>query len=132
MTRKEIRSGGFRQIRFHLPAVRESRVYSSQAASTIEIPRARRSGAEATAHGGLNCGVGAPGRFDYKFIVDGLVLWGKPSVSACADCVPDPFGTMNRVIEVRGPLKPRRVPVLKHLRIDLEQRLIHSGPKRST
>ena len=43
----------------------------------------------------------APGRYEYKFIVDGA--WccepGRAD-SECADCVPNPFGTMNRVIEV--------------------------------
>ena len=45
----------------------------------------------------------APGRFEYKFIVDGA--WccepGRPD-EECANCVPNPFGTMNRVIEVPG------------------------------
>ena len=45
----------------------------------------------------------APGRYEYKFIVDGA--WscepGRPDAE-CADCVPNPFGTMNRVIEVSG------------------------------
>lgn len=45
----------------------------------------------------------APGRYEYKFIVDGA--WccepGRADVE-CADCVPNAFGTMNRVIEVHG------------------------------
>ena len=45
----------------------------------------------------------APDRYEYKFIVDGA--WccepGRAD-SECADCVPNPFGTMNRVIEVPG------------------------------
>lgn len=44
-----------------------------------------------------------PGRYEYKFIVDGA--WCCESGRAdseCADCVPNPFGTMNRVIEVPG------------------------------
>jgi 1,4-alpha-glucan branching enzyme len=47
-----------------------------------------------------------PGRYEYKLLVDGM--WcckprcgdhapGQP----CADCVTNPFGTMNRVIEVK-------------------------------
>ncbi len=45
----------------------------------------------------------APGRYEYKFIVDGgwCCQPGRPD-SECPDCVPNPFGTMNRVIEVRG------------------------------
>ena len=43
----------------------------------------------------------APGRYEYKFIVDGA--WccdpGRPDAE-CAGCVPNSFGTMNRVIEV--------------------------------
>ena len=45
----------------------------------------------------------APGRYEYKFIVDGA--WccepGRAD-SECADCVPNSFGTMNRVIDVPG------------------------------
>ena len=45
----------------------------------------------------------APGRYEYKFIVDGA--WccepGRAD-SDCADSVPNDFGTMNRVIEVHG------------------------------
>ena len=45
----------------------------------------------------------APGRCEYKFIVDGT-WYCEPGLAdaECADCVPNPFGTMNRVIEVRG------------------------------
>ena len=50
----------------------------------------------------------APGRYEYKFIVDGT--WccepGRTD-SDCADCVPNPFGTMNRVIEVYGAAKAK-------------------------
>lgn len=45
-----------------------------------------------------------PGRYEYKFIVDGtwccephLLRDGEPS----GECVPNPFGTMNRVLIVR-------------------------------
>ena len=45
----------------------------------------------------------APGRYEYKFIADGV--WccepGRADVE-CSDCVPNAFGTMNRVIEVPG------------------------------
>ena len=45
----------------------------------------------------------APGRYEYKFIVDGVWCCEPGRADAeCADCVPNPFGTMNRVIEVRG------------------------------
>ena len=50
----------------------------------------------------------AKGRYEYKFIVDGT--WccepGRTD-SDCADCVPNPFGTMNRVIEVYGAAKAK-------------------------
>ena len=50
----------------------------------------------------------APGRYEYKFIVDGA--WccepGRAD-SDCADCVPNDFGTMNRVIEVPGPAEAK-------------------------
>ena len=43
----------------------------------------------------------APGRYEYKFIVDGA--WccdlGRAD-EECPDCVPNSFGTMNRVMEV--------------------------------
>ncbi len=43
----------------------------------------------------------APGRYEYKFVVDGA--WccepGVPDVE-CAGCVPNAYGSMNRVIEV--------------------------------
>lgn len=44
-----------------------------------------------------------PGRYEYKFVIDGQ--WccepgcEEPAPS-CPHCVPNPFGTMNRVIEV--------------------------------
>jgi len=45
----------------------------------------------------------APGQYEYKFIVDGAWCCEPGRADAdCADCVPNPFGTMNRVIEVRG------------------------------
>jgi 1,4-alpha-glucan branching enzyme len=45
----------------------------------------------------------APGRYEYKFIVDGAWCCEPGRTDAdCADCVPNPFGTMNRVIEVPG------------------------------
>jgi 1,4-alpha-glucan branching enzyme len=46
-----------------------------------------------------------PGRYEYKFLVDGV--WccepGCPdnSHSGCSECVPNAFGTMNRVLAVR-------------------------------
>jgi 1,4-alpha-glucan branching enzyme len=46
-----------------------------------------------------------PGRHEYKFIVDDK--WccdpdrGDSSKAICPHCVPNAFGTMNRVIEVR-------------------------------
>lgn len=46
----------------------------------------------------------APGRYEYKFIVDGAWCCEPSRADAeCADCVPNPFGTLNRVIEVSGP-----------------------------
>jgi 1,4-alpha-glucan branching enzyme len=54
----------------------------------------------------------APGRYEYKFIVDGT--WccepGRPDVE-CADCVPNPFGSMNRAIEVPGAAEVARAGV---------------------
>ena len=45
----------------------------------------------------------AGGRYEYKFIVDGAWCCEPGRADAeCDDCVPNPFGTMNRVIEVRG------------------------------
>jgi 1,4-alpha-glucan branching enzyme len=45
----------------------------------------------------------APGRYEYKFIVDGGWCCEPGRADAeCADCVPNTFGTMNRVIEVLG------------------------------
>lgn len=47
----------------------------------------------------------APGRYEFKFLVDG-VWCCEPSCDephdGCAKCVPNAFGTMNRVIEVGG------------------------------
>lgn len=45
-----------------------------------------------------------PGRYEYKFIVDGKWCCSpdckdEPS-HGCPDCVPNAFGTMNRVIEI--------------------------------
>ena len=44
----------------------------------------------------------APGRHEFKFVVDGQ--WccepGCDATHDCPKCVPNPFGTMNRVIEV--------------------------------
>lgn len=44
----------------------------------------------------------APGQYEYKFVVDGA--WccepGREDHSPCPDCVPNTFGTMNRVIEI--------------------------------
>jgi 5'-AMP-activated protein kinase regulatory beta subunit len=44
-----------------------------------------------------------PGPYEYKFVVDGA--WccepGIPDTE-CAGCVPNPFGSMNRIIEVPG------------------------------
>jgi 5'-AMP-activated protein kinase regulatory beta subunit len=43
----------------------------------------------------------APGRYEYKFIVDGAWCCEPGHADAdCADCVPNACGTMNRVIEV--------------------------------
>lgn len=45
----------------------------------------------------------APGRHEYKFVVDGQWCC-EPGCeephNGCPHCVPNPFGTMNRVIEV--------------------------------
>lgn len=46
----------------------------------------------------------APGRYEYKFVVDGV--WccepGCKETALCPHCVPNAFGTMNRVVEVRA------------------------------
>ncbi|MCA9076948.1 MAG: glycogen-binding domain-containing protein [Planctomycetaceae bacterium] len=43
-----------------------------------------------------------PGRYEYKFVVDGQ--WccepGCQASAECPQCVPNDFGTMNRVIDV--------------------------------
>jgi hypothetical protein len=47
-----------------------------------------------------------PGRYEYKFVVDGAWCCGPCGPGhdadghACPECVPNPFGTKNRVIEV--------------------------------
>lgn len=44
-----------------------------------------------------------PGRYEYKFIVDGAWCCGSGhdgEHTGCAECVPNPFGTKNRLIEV--------------------------------
>lgn len=44
-----------------------------------------------------------PGRYEYKFIVDGAWCCGPGHDSdghECRECVPNPFGTKNLVIEV--------------------------------
>jgi len=50
----------------------------------------------------------APGRYEYKFIVDGA--WccepGRAD-SECANCVPNSLGTMNRVVEIPGTAEAR-------------------------
>ncbi len=46
-----------------------------------------------------------PGRHEYKFVVDGEWCCEPGCVTAyhgCAKCVPNPSGTMNRVVEVTG------------------------------
>lgn len=44
----------------------------------------------------------APGHYEFKFIVDGE--WccepGCHSTAECPKCVPNPFGTMNRIVDV--------------------------------
>lgn len=44
----------------------------------------------------------APGRYEFKFIVDGewCCAPGCQADHACPDCVPNDCGTMNRVLEV--------------------------------
>lgn len=44
-----------------------------------------------------------PGRYEYKFVVDGRWCCEpgcEEPAAGCPDCVPNPFGTMNRVLEV--------------------------------
>ena len=45
----------------------------------------------------------APGQYEYKFVVDGA--WccepGREDSAPCPGCVPNSFGTMNRVVEIR-------------------------------
>ena len=44
-----------------------------------------------------------PGRYEYKFIVDGewcCEAGCEHEYRGCANCVPNEFGTMNRVLEV--------------------------------
>ena len=44
-----------------------------------------------------------PGRYEYKFIVDGAWCCEagcEHAYRGCANCVPNAFGTMNRVLEV--------------------------------
>lgn len=44
-----------------------------------------------------------PGRYEYKFLVDGRWCCDPgcaDPVPGCPWCVPNPFGTMNRVVEV--------------------------------
>ena len=46
-----------------------------------------------------------PGRHEFKFVVDGAwccEIGCEPSDAAHSQCVLNPFGTMNRVIEVAG------------------------------
>ena len=44
-----------------------------------------------------------PGRYEYKFVVDGAWCCGPGhdgDHQGCQECVPNPFGTKNRVMEV--------------------------------
>jgi 1,4-alpha-glucan branching enzyme len=44
-----------------------------------------------------------PGRYEYKFVVDGRWCCEpgcEEPAPTCSHCVPNPFGTMNRVVEV--------------------------------
>lgn len=47
-----------------------------------------------------------PGRYEYKFLVDGVWCCEVGADGPCergdGDCVPNPFGTHNRVLEHRG------------------------------
>lgn len=48
----------------------------------------------------------APGRYEYKFVIDGQWCCEPGCDDAHADfpnCVSNPFGTMNRVLVVEGP-----------------------------
>jgi 1,4-alpha-glucan branching enzyme len=51
----------------------------------------------------------APGSYEYKFIIDGV--WScdpaSESTERAVSCVPNPFGTMNYVIEVRESAEKR-------------------------
>ncbi|MBI1784012.1 glycoside hydrolase family 13 [Candidatus Sumerlaeota bacterium] len=46
----------------------------------------------------------APGRYEYKFIIDGHWVCPEPGCHVhsvkCHTCVPNPHGTMNAIIEV--------------------------------
>jgi hypothetical protein len=45
-----------------------------------------------------------PGRYEYKYVVDGAWCCGPghdADEQGCQECVPNPFGTKNRVIVVR-------------------------------
>jgi hypothetical protein len=46
----------------------------------------------------------APGRYEYKFVVDGE-WWCEPGCTVlsveCPRCIMNDFGTMNRVLEVQ-------------------------------
>lgn len=45
-----------------------------------------------------------PGHYEYKFVVDGAWWCGSEHEGdheGCPECVPNPFGTRNRVIEVK-------------------------------
>ena len=45
----------------------------------------------------------SPGRYEYKFVVDGRWCCDpgcEEPREGCPKCVPNPFGTMNRVVEV--------------------------------
>ncbi|MBI1785070.1 hypothetical protein HYR69_07985 [Candidatus Sumerlaeota bacterium] len=45
-----------------------------------------------------------PGRYEYKFVVDGVWGCGEPGCNdrnlQCEKCVPNGIGTMNHVIEI--------------------------------
>lgn len=46
----------------------------------------------------------AQGRYEYKFVIDGqwcCELGCERAYTGCPKCVPNEFGTMNRVLEVR-------------------------------
>ena len=70
--------------------------------STTATPLQR----SADGNGGFAASIALPpGRYEYKFLVDGMWCC-KPGCydhapgSPCSDCAPNPFGTMNRVIDV--------------------------------